>query len=227
MESDVKNLRLVAFRPVTKTEVVAVVRTSFNTVEQIRSVKLRLCREETPDQAIHVTRLDTIVGGQGAKVYDFHPAGVVVHFPLIPADGSGYVLQMESSLSPSAYDYSNQAIHFHANVSYHYIPFSFEPIPRFVDQDLNQGSMFLLPIIIFALISYFKRDSIALSIKQFSQGTLYKRLTGDSSVLNARPNVREKSSRDKGTLRDLDNTPDNSDGATVEAIGRKKKTRRT
>jgi hypothetical protein len=227
VESDVKNLRLVAFRPIAKTEVVALVRPSAETVEHLRSVKLRLFHEEKPDQSIHIARLDSIVGSQGSKVSEFYPAGVIVHFPLIPADGRGYTLQLESSLSPSAYEYSSEAITFRANVSYHYIPFVFEPIPRFVDQDMNQGSVFLLPLLIVALISYFGWDHIIPLIKNLSQKGLIRKITGDSSA-GDRSNSREKtSSREKSNLREHDNSPDNSDGATVEAVGKKKKARRT
>lgn len=228
VESDVKNLRLIAFRPIAKTEVVAVVRSGVDTVEQLRSVKLRLCREETPDHPIHVVRLDSIVGTQGGRVHEYYPAGVMVHFPLIPSDGRGYVLQLESSLSPSAYDYSNQAVHFRTNVSFHYVPFSFEPIPRFVDQDMNQGSIFLLPLVLIALFSYFGRDHIAPSLKRLSQAGLLRRLAGDGPVVSERPNSREKTaSRDNKSPREQDNSPDSSDGATVEQIGKKKKPRRT
>lgn len=203
------------------------VRPSAETVEHLRSVKLRLSPEEKPDQSIHVARLDSIVGSQGSKVFEFYPAGVIVHFPLIPADGRGYILQLESSLSQSSYDYSSQAISFRANVSYHYMPFVFEPVPRFVDQDMNQGSMFLLPLLVVALISYFGWDHIIPFLKQFSQKGLVRKFTGDSSVVSDRLSAREKTSRDKSSLREHDNSPDSSDGATVEPVGKKKKPRRT
>lgn len=225
IENDVKNLRLIAFRPISKTEIVAVVRPVKETVEQLRSVRLRLCREETPDQPIHVVRLDSIVGAQGSRVHEYYPAGVVVHFPLIPADGTAYVLQLESSLSSSAYDFSNQAIHFRANDSYHYIPFSFEPIPRFIDQDMNQGSLLLLPIVILGLVSYYGTDNVLAWLRRLLQTFPVKKLTGDSYAGSDRMSSREKVSRDKNAYRDLD-SPDNSDGATVEAIGKKKKTRK-
>ena len=201
-------------------------RSSAETVEHLRSVKLRLSLEEKPDQSIHVARLDSIVGSQGSKVFDFYPAGVIVHFPLIPADGRGYILQLESSLSPSSYEYSSQTISLHANVSYHYVPFLFEPIPRFIDQDMNQGSVFLLPLLILAVVSYFGWDHIIPLLKQFSQKGLVRRFTGDSSTVSDRSSAREKTSRDKNNLRDHDNSPDSSDGATVEPIGKKKKPRR-
>lgn len=152
---DIRGLRLIAFHPISRTDVsVHVVSVH---MEHYRSLKVKLSREDMPDSPIHVSKLDSQSSGKIGNTYN---AGFLVHFPPLQADNRRYLVQLESSLSPSSHKYKTNSVYFEANSSFKYIQLTFNA-ERKVDQaDMNQTSIVALPFIMLITVAFLNREKL-------------------------------------------------------------------
>ncbi|XP_071858725.1 BOS complex subunit NOMO3 isoform X2 [Bombus fervidus] len=153
--SDVRDLRLVAFHPIARTDVSVHVLSM--QPEHYRTLKVKLCREDTPDSPIHTSRLNT---QQLSKVDSAYNAGFLVHFPPLQADGKKYFVQLESSLSHALHKYRTIPFYFEANSSFKYVKLTFDAERKVDQSDMNQTSVVALPFIIFITIAFFNREKL-------------------------------------------------------------------
>jgi len=152
---DIHGLRLIAFHPISRTDVSVHV-TSLQP-EHYRTIKVKLCREDIPDSPVHVSKLD--VQQPASKVVG-HNAGFLVHFPPLQADGRKYFVQLESSLSQAMHKYRTVPIYFEANSSFKYVKLTFNAERKIDQSDMNQTSIVALPFIILVAIAFINRDKL-------------------------------------------------------------------
>ncbi|KAK1126581.1 hypothetical protein K0M31_004211 [Melipona bicolor] len=151
--SDIRGLRLVAFHPISRTDV------SVHVVsmqpEHYRTLKVKLCREDTPDSPIHTSKLET---QQSSKIAC--NAGFLMHLPPLQADGKKYFVQLESSLSHTLHKYKTIPFYFEANSSFKYVKLTFNAERKVDHSDMNQTSIVALPFIMFITIAFFNREKL-------------------------------------------------------------------
>ncbi|KAL0132278.1 hypothetical protein PUN28_000219 [Cardiocondyla obscurior] len=153
---DVRNLRLIAFHPISRTDVSVHVTSS--QPEHYRTIKIKLCREDAPDSPVHVSKLD--MHQFTNKNADNYNAGFLVHFPPLQADGRKYFVQLESSLSQAVHKYRTMPVYFEANSSFKYVKLAFNA-ERKVDQgEMNQTSVIALPFIMLVALAFLNRDKL-------------------------------------------------------------------
>ncbi|KAJ9597688.1 hypothetical protein L9F63_011454 [Diploptera punctata] len=110
-DGDIQGLRLIVFHPLNQMDLTVYVQAT--NAEYLRTLRAKLCREDAPDSPVHVMKLDS---SNGKSSRGLNSAMLV--FPSIPADGRGYFLQLESSLSHQTHSYTTHAVHFKANSSF-------------------------------------------------------------------------------------------------------------
>ncbi|XP_048265268.1 uncharacterized protein LOC100649850 isoform X3 [Bombus terrestris] len=153
--SDIRGLRLVAFHPIARTDVSVHVLSV--QPEHYRTLKVKLCREDTPDSPIHTSRLNTQQLGKVGSVYN---AGFLVHLPPLQADGKKYFVQLESSLSHALHKYRSVPFYFEANSSFKYVKLTFNAERKIDHSDMNQTSVVALPFIMFIAVAFFNREKL-------------------------------------------------------------------
>ncbi|XP_015179273.1 PREDICTED: nodal modulator 1 [Polistes dominula] len=154
-DEDIHGLRLIAFHPISRTDISAYVISI--QPEHYRTLKVKLCREDMPDSPIHISKLDT---QHLNKISSSYNAGFLVHFPSLQADNKKYFIQLESSLLPSLHKYKTNPVYFEANSSFRYVKLIFSA-ERKVDQgDMNQTSIVALPFILLITIAFFNREKL-------------------------------------------------------------------
>ncbi|KAK9299267.1 hypothetical protein QLX08_007630 [Tetragonisca angustula] len=153
--SDIRGLRLVAFHPISRTDV------SVHVVsmqpEHYRTLKVKLCREDTPDSPIHTSKLET---QQLSKIGSAYNAGFLMHLPPLQADGKKYFVQLESSLSHTLHKYKTIPFYFEANSSFKYVKLTFNAERKIDHSDMNQTSIVALPFIMFITVAFFNREKL-------------------------------------------------------------------
>ncbi|KAJ8672759.1 hypothetical protein QAD02_004019 [Eretmocerus hayati] len=152
-KQDVYDIKLMALQPVSRTDVS--VRVISNIPENYRTLKLKLCLEDSPDSPIHVVKLDNQNSGK------FGSAGAIVHFPSLQADGRKYFIQLETSLSKSSHDYKIVPIYFEANSSFKYVELRFDAERKHDHGDSNQITFVPLPLIILVTLAFFNREALS------------------------------------------------------------------
>ncbi|RWS12490.1 nodal modulator 3-like protein [Dinothrombium tinctorium] len=140
---DITGMRLIVFRKMTQMDITGIVNTK---VEYLSSLKVKLFAENNPEPPIAVIPLTSSF----------------FSLPTIPIDNRVYSIKLESSLSPSVYEFQTTSVSFSANRSFEHFDFTFTVKQRtsnnFGDQDVIQGgAIYTLPIILlltFALYNY-------------------------------------------------------------------------
>lgn len=155
--TDIRGLRLVAFHPISRTDV-AVHVVSVQS-EHYRTLKVKLCREDTPDTPIYTSKLES---QQLSKVGNAYNAGFLVHLPPLQADGKKYFVQLESTLSHALHKYRSVPVYFSANSSFKHVKLTFDAERKVDQSDLNQTSVVALPFIILVAIAFVNRESLML-----------------------------------------------------------------
>lgn len=152
---DIRNLRLIAFHPISRTDIsVHIVSVQ---PEHYRTLKVKLCKEDMPDSPIHTLKLDS---QHANKINNNYNAGFLVHLPPLQADGKKYFVQLDSSLSQTMHKYRTAPVYFDANSSFKYVKLMFNA-ERKVDQgDMNQTSVVALPFIMLVAIAFFNREKL-------------------------------------------------------------------
>ncbi|XP_025074789.1 nodal modulator 3 [Pogonomyrmex barbatus] len=154
---DIHGLRLIAFHPISRTDVSVHVTSA--EPEHYRTIKVKLCREDAPDSPVHISKLD--VQQSTSKNTDTnYNAGFLVHFPPLQADGRKYFVQLESTLSQAMHKYRTVPVYFEANSSFKYVKLTFNA-ERKVDQgEMNQTSVIALPFIILIAAAFINREKL-------------------------------------------------------------------
>ncbi|XP_054719447.1 BOS complex subunit NOMO3-like [Uloborus diversus] len=130
---DITGVRLIVFRYYGQLDVGGNVITS---QEYLQTLKVRLYKEEAPDQIVH-----SITLGQSSFFY----------LPSMPIDNRHYVLQLDSSLSSNSFFFEKPTKTFAANTSFHHFIFHFQPRVKSVEQEVTQGSVLALPVAVITL----------------------------------------------------------------------------
>ncbi|KYQ48115.1 Nodal modulator 3 [Trachymyrmex zeteki] len=153
---DIHNLRLIAFHPISRTDVSVHVTSA--QPEHYRTIKVKLCREDAPDSPVHISKLD--VQQSTSKNTGTYNAGFLVHFPPLQADGRKYFVQLESSLSQAVHKYRTIPVYFEANSSFKYVKLAFNA-ERKVDQgEMTQTSVIALPFIMIVALAFINRENL-------------------------------------------------------------------
>ncbi|KAG7199506.1 hypothetical protein KM043_014125 [Ampulex compressa] len=154
-KEDIHDLRLVAFHPISRTDVsVHVVSAQ---PEHYRTLKVKLCKEDMPDSPMYTSKLDM---QHSSKIGNNYNAGFLIHLPPLQADGKKYFIQLESSLSQTLHKYRTIPVYFEANTSFKYVKLTFNA-ERNVDQgDMNQTSVVALPFIMLVAFAFLNREKL-------------------------------------------------------------------
>ncbi|XP_058808695.1 BOS complex subunit NOMO1 [Phymastichus coffea] len=150
---DVFDIKLMALQPVSRTDVSVKVISS--QPENYRTLKVKLCREDSPDSPIHIAKIDSQINTK------MNNAGFILHFPSLQADGKKYFIQFETSLSRSTHEYKITPIYFEANSSFKYIELRFEADRKHEHGDAGQITFVPLPFILLVIFAFFKRESLS------------------------------------------------------------------
>ncbi|OXU24420.1 hypothetical protein TSAR_002763 [Trichomalopsis sarcophagae] len=150
---DVHDIKLMALQPVSRTDVS--VRVIANQPENYRTLKIKLCREDSPDSPIHIAKLDSQFSAK------MNNAGFIHHFPPLQADGKKYFVQLETTLSKSTHEYKIVPVYFEANSSFKYVELRFEAERKHDHGDANQITFVPLPLIILVTAAFFHRDALS------------------------------------------------------------------
>ncbi|KAK3770676.1 hypothetical protein RRG08_037868 [Elysia crispata] len=127
--SDLHEINIIAFRRMNQMDISGNVKTNNRFLS---SLKVRLVSEAQPDTPIHTVALSK-------STFFFMPS--------LTMDGKNYLLILESSLSKTEYEHHASSVEFVSNRSHRHFTFTFDPKPRALDQDLNQGSFLVLPLL--------------------------------------------------------------------------------
>jgi hypothetical protein len=125
--------------------------------DHLRTLRAKLCREDSPDSPVHIIKLD-LPNGKSPSSRGTSAAMLV--FPSLPADGRGYFLQLESTLPHSTHSYTTHAVHFKANSSFRLVKLSFKPEQKILEHELGHSSYFALPLMIIAVVIYLNHVKI-------------------------------------------------------------------
>ncbi|XP_012258084.2 nodal modulator 3 [Athalia rosae] len=152
---DIHGIRLIAFHPISRTDLSVHIEAAHP--EHYRTLKVKLCREDMPDSPILVSKLDS---QHTSKIGSSYNSGFLIHFPPLQADNRKYFVQLESSLSQTSHKYKTVPIYFEANSSFKHIKLFFNA-ERKVDQgDVNQTSVVALPLIMLVALAFLNREKL-------------------------------------------------------------------
>ncbi|XP_043257934.1 uncharacterized protein LOC122400490 [Colletes gigas] len=152
---DIHDLRLVAFHPISRTDISVYVVSG--QPEHYRTLKIKLCREDTPDSPIHTAKLEA---QQPSKIGSNYNAGFLLHFPPLQADGKKYFVQLESTLSRAMHKYRTVPVYFEANSSFKYVKLMFNAERKVDQSDMNQTSVVALPFIMLVAFAFLNREKM-------------------------------------------------------------------
>jgi hypothetical protein len=184
VDGDVTGLRLVVFYPISQMDLTVHVQAT--SPEHLRTLRAKLCREDSPDSPVHIMRLDH---PNGKSPPSRGTSAAMLVFPSLPADGQGYFLQLESSLPHSTHLYTTHAVHFRANTSFKLVKLLFKPEPKVVEHELGHSSYFALPLMVTVLVLYFNRLKVLPFLNWIAQSvsTSLTRGVNSSRVINTAP----------------------------------------
>nr|XP_023013784.1 nodal modulator 3 [Leptinotarsa decemlineata] len=154
IKEDVRDLKLIVFRPAGKMDVL--VRVYAENVDHYRSLKLKLTREYGTPTVIHTAKIDT----SSLKLSKTINPGILVHLPTIPQDNKLYTLQLDSSLVQST-KWNSEVHQFSANTSFKFIDFDFNVRDSVSEQPIRQTSIFSLIFILTILFTAYNIEIVA------------------------------------------------------------------
>lgn len=155
ISEDIHSLRLIAFHPISRTDVsVHIVSVQ---PEHYRTLKVKLCREDMPDSPIHTSKLE---GQQLNKIGSNYNSGFLVHLPPLQADGKKYFVQLESSLPQTMHKYRTVPLYFEANSSFKHVKLTFNAERKIDQSEMNQTSVIALPFITLVAFAFLNREKI-------------------------------------------------------------------
>lgn len=182
---DIHGLHLIVFRPVSRTDVTAYI--TADTPEYLRTLRARLYREDVQIYTVSLSDLKA--------TSTFALKSVAIALPPVPADGRGYYIQLESSLSQNTHSYSTYPVHFRANSSFHLVRLNFSPVPRTHEHELSHTSYLAVPLFLIAVILYFNRATVYSLITQLMDTKF-----NPNSSYSARQSLIDDGSNDAGLI---------------------------
>ncbi|XP_069686991.1 BOS complex subunit NOMO1 [Periplaneta americana] len=172
-DGDVTGLRLIVFHPLNQMDLTVHVQAT--SPEHLRTLRAKLCREDSPESPVHIMKVDP-TNGKSPPSRGISSAMLV--FPSLPADGRGYFLQLQSSLSHATHSYTTHAVHFKANSSFKLVKLSFKPEQKIMEQELGHSSYFALPLMIIGLLVYLNQQKVLPFLNWVSQSLSNSLVTG-------------------------------------------------
>ncbi|KAG8432961.1 hypothetical protein GDO86_017286 [Hymenochirus boettgeri] len=140
--SDIDDVNIIAFRQINQFDLSGNIITS---TEYLSSLLVKLYKSENLDNPFQSVSL---------------AQSLFFHFPPLLRDGENYVVQLDSTLPKSQYDYTLPQIAF-STVGYHkHITLTFNPTRKLPEQDVVQGSYLALPLTLLLLLAGYNHDKL-------------------------------------------------------------------
>ncbi|XP_018425571.1 PREDICTED: nodal modulator 3-like [Nanorana parkeri] len=140
--SDIDEVNIIAFRQINQFDLSGNVNTS---PEYLSTLLVKLYESDNLDNPIQSVSL-----GQS----------LFFHFPPLLRDGETYVVQLDSTLPKSQYDYTLPQISFSTQGYHKHITLIFNPTRKLPEQDVVQGSYLALPLTLLLLLAGYNHDKL-------------------------------------------------------------------
>ncbi|XP_068100865.1 BOS complex subunit NOMO1-like [Hyperolius riggenbachi] len=167
--SDVDNVNIIAFRQINQFDLSGNVITS---PEHLSTLLVKLYKSENLDNPIQSVSL-----GQS----------LFFHFPPLLRDGETYVVQLDSTLPKSQYDYTLPQISFNTHGYHKHITLTFNPTRKLPEQDVVQGSYLALPLTLLLLLAGYNHDKLIPLLLQLTSRLQGVRGLGQTGADNGNP----------------------------------------
>ncbi|KAJ8923473.1 hypothetical protein NQ315_010051 [Exocentrus adspersus] len=154
---DVKELKLIVFRPVSQMDIL--VKVYAENVDHYKSLKVKLTRELGSSVIVYTSKIDTSI----KLTNDINP-GVLLHIPSIPIDSRPYAIQLETNLAQTT-KWKPQIHHFNANTSFKFIELDFNVKSSNSEQPMKQTSIWSLIFILSIVCVLYNIDLVANILK--------------------------------------------------------------
>lgn len=133
-----------------------------DSAEHLRTLQLRLLDDD--GGVVHTLKLGDW------KTSRYPLKSVLLPFPTLPLNNMNYCVQMDSSLSKSAFTYVPQTVYFTANNTFHLIKLSFKPELKLSDSEIKHSYTVAIIIVLLALIYWYK-DMLLLALTQLQMNS--------------------------------------------------------
>lgn len=155
VKEDVKDLRLIVFRPVSQMDLL--VKIYADNIDHYKALRIKLIREIGSPAVIHTSKIDSAA----SKITKLANPGILLYISSIPTDGKPYSVQLESGLQGT-----KQIQYFNANVSFRYFEFNFSLKHNVSDQPIKQTSAWNLVFIFGILVAAYNIELIVHFLKE-------------------------------------------------------------
>ncbi|XP_041433909.1 nodal modulator 3 [Xenopus laevis] len=166
---DIDDVNIIAFRQINQFDLSGNIITSS---EHLSTLLVKLYKSENLDNPIQSVSL-----GQS----------LFFHFPPLLRDGENYVVQLDSTLPKSQYDYTLPQISFGTHGYHKHITLIFNPTRKLPEQDVAQGSYLALPLTLLLLLAGYNHDKLIPLILQLTSQLQGVRAIGQTSSDNGSP----------------------------------------
>ncbi|XP_075686281.1 BOS complex subunit NOMO3-like [Rhinoderma darwinii] len=168
-DRDLEEVNIIAFRQINQFDLSGNVITS---PEHLSTLLVKLYKSENLDNPIQSVSL-----GQS----------FFFHFPPLLRDGETYVVQLDSTLPKSQYDYTLPQISFCTQGYNKHLTFTFNPTRKLPEQDIVQGSYLALPLTLLLLLAGYKYDKVIPLLLQLTSRLQGVRALGQTGADTANP----------------------------------------
>ncbi|CAH0562230.1 unnamed protein product [Brassicogethes aeneus] len=156
VKEDVKDLKIIVFRPVSYTDVM--IKVLAQNIEHYKSLRLKVARESST--VILNTKIDTST----VKITKDNNPGVLIHLPSLPSDDKPYTAHLESTL-PGDVKTISPIGYFNTNSSFQYLELTFAVKTGGNDQHIKQTSVWTLLIFIGIITVLYNIELVAPIVK--------------------------------------------------------------
>nr|DBA20275.1 TPA: hypothetical protein GDO54_015987 [Pyxicephalus adspersus] len=167
--SDIDEVNIIAFRQINQFDLSGNVITS---PEYLSTLLVKLYESENLDNPIQSVSL-----GQS----------LFFHFPPLLRDGETYVVQLDSTLPKSQYDYTLPQISFSTQGYHKHITLTFNPTRKLPEQDVVQGSYLALPLTLLLLLAGYNHDKLIPLLLQLTSRLQGVRALGQTGADTGNP----------------------------------------
>ncbi|XP_063790451.1 BOS complex subunit NOMO3-like [Pseudophryne corroboree] len=167
--NDIDDVNIIAFRQINQFDLSGNVITS---PEHLSTLLVKLYKSDNLDNPIQSVSL-----GQS----------LFFHFPPLLRDGETYVVQLDSTLPKSQYDYTLPQISFSTQGYHKHITLTFNPTRKLPEQDVVQGSYLALPLTLLLLFAGYKYDKLVPLLLQLTSRLQGVRALGQTGVDTGNP----------------------------------------
>ncbi|KAM8934812.1 BOS complex subunit NOMO3-like [Pelodytes ibericus] len=167
--SDIDDVNIIAFRQINQFDLSGNVITAS---EYLSTLLVKLYKSDNLDNPIQSVSL-----GQS----------LFFHFPPLLRDGENYIVQLDSSLPKSQYDYTLPHVSFNTNGYNKHISLLFNPTRKLPEQDIVQGSYLALPLTLLLLLAGYNHDKLIPLLLQLTSRLQGVRALGQTGIDNGSP----------------------------------------